>query len=166
MSDSASPFTVIAGGGGEPPKNAADKTGQIESPATPPGASLSPRERKVWDYICKCLREAGLEHYTCGLTISVICRTYCRWLDAEDALSKFERENGGYFVTTPNGHAQPHQAFYVARNLKSELLKWLPESCLTLPSVAVARSKMPAATPQDDLFDSLVGHGRSHPSVA
>lgn len=167
MSDSKPPFAVIQGGLGLPAQSATDNGQTVKSPSTPPGASLTPRERKVWDYICHSLRDVGLEHYTCGLTISIICRTYVRWLDAERQLAEFEDENGGtYFVTTPNGHVQPHQAFYVVRNLKAELLKWLPESCLTLPSVVTARSKMPTASPQDDLFDNLVGHGRSHPSAA
>jgi hypothetical protein len=37
-------------------------------------------------------------------------------------------------VATPNGYEQPHQLFYVARQLKRELLQWLPEAALTIPS--------------------------------
>lgn len=168
MADSKPPFAVIPGGAGAPPKSPGDKqSAAIASPSTPPGAQLTPRERKVWDYICESLRDAGLEHYTCGLTISIICRTYVRWIDAELKLSEVERDQGGtYFVTTANGYEQPHQAFHVARNLKGELLKWLPESCLTLPSVATVRAKLPEQSPQDDLFDGLVNHARSHPSAA
>jgi hypothetical protein len=169
MNDSRPPFAVIQGGGGATPKSGGDKQNPTaaKSPSTPPGAQLSPRERKVWDYICECLREAGLEHITCGLTISIICRTYVRWIDAELKLTEVEEQLGGtYFVKSPNGYEQPHQAFHVARNLKGELLKWLPESCLTLPSVVTAKAKLPDLAPQDDLFDSAVGHARNHPSAA
>ncbi|MBN3004503.1 P27 family phage terminase small subunit [Chromobacterium alkanivorans] len=167
MSDTRPPFTVIHGGTVPPSQNGVDKQTDIKSPPPPPGCDLSPRERKVWDYICKNLSAAGLEHLTCGLTISVICRTYVRWIDAERKLAEVEEKNGGtYFVSTPNGYEQPHQAFHVARNLKGELLKWLPESCLTLPSVVTAKAKLPDLTPQDDLFDSAVNHARGHPSAA
>ena len=159
------PFRVIQGGVAKADVRPTDN--DIVSPATPPGADLSPRERKVWDYICAQLRIAGLEHITCGLTISIVVRTYVRWVDAERYLVKVEDENNGtYFITTPNGHVQPHQAFYVVKNLKQDLLKWLPECCLTLPSVATAKSKLGAGPPQDDLFDALVGHGQSRPSAA
>lgn len=165
MSGSRPPFTVIPGGAGSATKSAGDNE-SIRSPSTPPGAQLTPRERKVWDYICESLREAGLQHYTCGLTITIISRTYMRWIDAELKLSQVEQELGGtYFIVTANGYEQPHQAFNVARNLKAELLKWLPESCLTLPSLVTAKAKIPETRNQDDLFDSAVGHARSHPSA-
>lgn len=161
------PFTVIAGGAAKPAALPADKQVGVQSPKPPPGADLSPRERKVWDYICQQLTAAGLEHLTCGLTISIVVRTYIRWIDAERTLANVEAANNGtYFITTPNGHAQPHQAFYVVKGLKQDLLKWLPEACLTLPSVATAKSKLGNGAPQDDLFDNLVGHGRGHPSAA
>lgn len=165
MNGSRPPFTVIPGGAGSATKSTGDNE-SIKSPSTPPGAQLTPRERKVWDYICESLRESGLQHYTCGLTISIICRTYVRWIDAELKLSEVEERLGGtYLVETPNGHEQPHQIFYVAKNLKAELLKWLPESCLTLPSLVTAKAKIPETRNQDDLFDSAVGHARNHPSA-
>ncbi|WP_240937514.1 hypothetical protein [Chromobacterium fluminis] len=164
MSDTRPPFTVVqggAGGGGKLPVGKQD----LKSPPPPPGAQLTPRERKVWDYICSNLREAGLEHLTAGLAVSVISKTYIRWLDAEIKLSEFEEKHKTYFVTSPNGHQQPHAAFYVVKQLKGDLLKWLPESCLTIPSVAAVKAKMGDKAPQDDLFDEMLNHGRSHPSA-
>ncbi|WP_246043358.1 P27 family phage terminase small subunit [Aquitalea aquatilis] len=165
MSQEKPPFTVIPGGGGQAATAAAGNG--IDSPSSPPGVNFSSRERKAWDYICESLRLAGIEHMTGGLAISVVVRTWIQWQDAENQLSGLmEKNRGSYMVTTPNGHQQPHAIFYVARNLKKELLQWLPECCLTLPSVATVKAKLPAATPQDDLFDGLVGHAKSHPSAA
>ncbi|WP_047258053.1 P27 family phage terminase small subunit [Chromobacterium subtsugae] len=166
MDDRAPPFTVIHGGGGNLGGGGVGKR-EIVSPPPPPGANLAPRERKVWDYVCRQLREAGLEHLTAGLAISIIVKTYVRWIDAEIKLAEVEEKNGGtYFIVTPNGHEQPHQVFYVVKNLKLELLKWLPETSLTLPSVAAVKAKLGDKAPQDDLFDELLNHGRSHPSAA
>ncbi|WP_236687506.1 hypothetical protein [Chromobacterium subtsugae] len=167
MDDRAPPLTVIQGGAGNVGDGGGGKHSEIVSPPPPPGANLAPRERKVWDYVCRHLREAGLDHLTAGLAISIIVKTYVRWIDAEIKLAAVEEKNGGtYFIITPNGHEQPHQVFYVVKNLKQELLKWLPESSLTLPSVAAVKAKLGDKAPQDDLFDELLNHGRNHPSAA
>ncbi|SMG09622.1 P27 family phage terminase small subunit [Paraburkholderia susongensis] len=129
----------------------------------PPGVQLTSRERAVWDYIVARLTEEGLAHRTAGLAITVIARTYIAWVDAGIELEKVkEKHNGSYFIRTPKGYEQPHQAYYTQRNLKQELLRWLPECCLTLPSRAAVMVKKPDDQ-QDDLFDDLVGHGAQHP---
>lgn len=164
MSDDMPPLEVSGADAGDALKTQGGN--ETKSPPAPPGSNLSGRERKVWDYICARLREAGLEHLTCGLTISIVVRTYIRWVDSEKYLAEVEKNNGGtYYITTPNGHVQPHQAFYVVKSLKKELREWLPECCLTLPSVATARQKMGSPAPQDDLFDAIANHGASHPSA-
>lgn len=132
---------------------------QISSPPPPPGAQLSPRERKVWDYICLMLRREGLAHMTAGIAIAIVCKTFIRWINTELELQNFEASNSGsYFIKTPNGMDQPHQLFYASNKLRQELLRCLPESCLTLPSSVVARAKAGDAGLQDDLFDSLQEH--------
>lgn len=134
---------------------------EIRSPAPPPGTQLSPRERKVWDYICAALREAGLPHLTGGIAIAVVCKTFIRWVNTELELQNFEASNGGtYFIKTKTGFDQPHQLFYAATTLKKELLTWLPESCLTLPSSVMARAKLGDEGQQDDLFGELLAHAR------
>ena len=60
------------------------------------------------------------------------------------------KEKGSYYVSTPNGYQQPHQAYYVARDKKRELLKWLPEAALTIPSFHKLKTEQ--LTPQGDLF--------------
>ncbi len=133
---------------------------ETRSPPPPPGVELSPRERKVWDYICAQLREAGMPHLTAGIAIAVVCRTFIRWVNTEMELRNFEASNGGsYFIKTPKGYDQPHQLFYAASSIKKELLTWLPESCLTLPSTVTARSKLGDEGVQDDLFADLFDHG-------
>jgi hypothetical protein len=141
----------------EPPGKGSGK--EIKSPPVPPGANLNQRERKVWDYICRVLRDAGMPHITAGLAIAVVCRTFIRWVDAELRLRELEATTGTYFVTTPNGHQQPHQVFYVAAGHKKELLQWLPESCLTLPATVTTRAKLGDEGVQDDLFADLWDHG-------
>lgn len=98
-------------------------------------AKLTAKERKVWEHVTLALHEVGLIHRTDGLVLTVICRTFIRWVEAEEKLSEFAKDNNGSYITvTPNGYEQPHQLFYVARNLKKELLQWLPEAALTIPS--------------------------------
>jgi hypothetical protein len=134
----------------------------LRSPPPPPGAQLSPRERKVWDYICHALRDAGMPHLTAGIAIAVVCKTFIRWVNTELELQNFEASNGGsYFIKTKNDYQQPHQLFYAAAALKKELLTWLPESCLTLPSSVMARAKLGDAGQQDDLFGELLEHARA-----
>ena len=90
-------------------------------------------------------------HRTDGLLMTVICKTFCNWVAQEEFLEKLKRENNGsYYVKTPNGYEQPHQAYYVARDYKRELLKWLPEAALTIPSFQ--KLKADQMTPQGDLF--------------
>lgn len=128
-----------------------------QSPRPPPGTQLSQRERKVWDYICAVLSQEGLPHLTAGIAIAVVCKTFVRYVTTEVLLAQFEQENGGtYFVTTKNNYSQPHQYFYAAQALKSDLLKWLPESCLTLPSSVMAKAKLGDEGLQDDLFGDLL----------
>ncbi|MGC5885720.1 hypothetical protein [Ralstonia pseudosolanacearum] len=146
------------------PSGAGDKQ---RSPAPPPGAQLSPRERKVWDYICAALRDAGLPHLTGGIAIAVVCKTFIRWVSTELELQNFEASNGGsYFIKTKTGYDQPHQLFYAAATLKKELLVWLPESCLTLPSSVMARAKLGEEGQQDDLFGDLLAHATAERSAA
>jgi len=119
-------------------------------------AKLSARERKIWDHVTSALHEVGLVHRTDAMVLTVICRTFARWAEAEEELTAYAKANGGSFiVTTPNGYEQPHQIFYVARQLKKELLQWLPEAALTIPSFdkLVGERAQPA---QGTLFDDPV----------
>ena len=98
-------------------------------------AKLSVKERKVWNNVTQALFEYGLVHRTDAMLLTIVCRTFVRWVEAEAELTKYMKEHeGSYFVKTPNGYEQPHQVFYLARNLKRELLQWLPEAALTVPS--------------------------------
>ncbi|GAB2913809.1 P27 family phage terminase small subunit [Paralcaligenes ginsengisoli] len=117
---------------------------------------LSAKERKVWDHVTAALLDYGLIHRTDAMMLTVICRTFVRWAEAEEALNVFAKKNdGSYVVKTPNGYEQPHQLFYVARTLKKELLQWLPEAALTIPSFQKTVSALDAPE-QGSLFDDPV----------
>jgi P27 family predicted phage terminase small subunit len=125
-----------------------------EIPAAP--AKLTAKEKKIWDHITASLHEVGLIHRTDALMLTVICKTFVRWVDAEEQLTEFMKDHdGSYIVKTPNGYEQPHQIYYVARNVKRELLQWLPEAALTIPSFhkIVGERAMPN---QGSLFDDPV----------
>jgi hypothetical protein len=144
-----------------------DRAGKrIESPPPPPGVHFTSQHRKVWDYLCKVLREEGVPHKVGGVVLAIAVVDFVRWVDAELRLRDYEKVNGGFMVITPNGHSQPHQLYYVAKSLKEGLLKCLPDACLTVPSMLIAKSKMEDPDPQDDLFDALLDHAQSHPSIS
>lgn len=122
---------------------------------SPPG-KLGKREKAVWKHVTEALLEYGLIHRTDAIMLMVICRTFVRWVDAEEQLDQIIIDNGGtYIVSTPNGYEQPHQLFYLSRNLKKELLQWLPEAALTIPSFAKAVEVRQVPT-QGTLFDDPV----------
>lgn len=152
------------GGMGKPPARAGDK--EIRSPEPPPEAHLSPRERKVWDYICEVLREEGLPHRTGGIAITVVCKTFIQYVQTERELQNFIAGNGGSILqrSSKSDYSQPHPLYYAARDIKAELLKWLPEACLNLPSTVMAKAKMGEQGVQDDLFSDLLEHARAAPS--
>lgn len=159
--------TAMPSGGVEPTSGPARAGKRIESPPPPPGVHFESSHRKVWDYLCLSLREAGVPHRTAGVVLSMVCVDFVRWVKAELQLRDFEKlNNGSFMVKTPNGHVQPHQLYYAAKALKDGLLKCLPEACLTLPSMVIAKSKMEPDDPQDDLFDRILEHAQSHPSVS
>ena len=151
-------FKVITGGATGNVVPIRTGSGKL-SPDRPPGLD-KPREIEVWDYICEQLRLAGIEHRTFGLAAVMVCSVYVEWLDARVRLQAVKDENGGtYMVKTPNGYEQPHQIFYVVEKLRRDLLQWLPECCLTIPSFATAKSKLGDDGGQRDLpLEDLVEH--------
>jgi len=154
VDDSRPDLTVIQGGFG---KAASASAGVgIKSPAPPPGA-LNTQERRVWEYICAQLREVGIEHGSAGLTIKIICRTYVDWLHAV----KLCEDEGRYKISgNGNQYEAPHS--YTEKQLKRDLLKWLPEACLTIPSLAKAKGKE-SGNGQGDLFGELLSYANGHP---
>ncbi|WP_417252755.1 P27 family phage terminase small subunit [Castellaniella sp.] len=128
----------------------------IPSEIPTPPSKLSAKEKKVWTHVTTALHECGLVHLTDAMALTVICRTFVRWVEAEEALDQLTHENGGtYIVATPNGYEQPHQLFFVVRSLKKELLQWLPEAALTIPSFAKAIETRQAPV-QGTLFEDPV----------
>ncbi len=146
------PFEVISGGLDKPP-TAPIGGSAVVSPRIPPGANLSTQERRVWEYICDNLAAAGLEHVTAGLTIKVITRTYMDWLEALR-----DCDNTGRYATSDNGNRYELPHSYTEKQLKKDLLRWLPQACMTIPSLASARAKLGDGGQQGDLFDELVHH--------
>lgn len=159
------PSMPVSGGGiGKPPARAGDN--EIRSPEPPPEANLSPRERKVWDYICQVLREEGVPHRTGGIAITIICKTFIQYVQTELELQNFIASNRGSILqrSSKSDYSQPHPLYYAARDIKAELLKWLPEACLSLPSAVMAKAKIGEQGVQDDLFSDLLEHALAAPS--
>lgn len=135
--------------------------GEILSEIPDVPTKLSPKERKIWEHIALALKEYNLIHRTDGLTLTVICRTFCSWVDVEDELNAFKKGNGGSYITeSANGYRAPHPLYYVARNLKKELLDWLPEAALTIPSFHKIKGDR-IDNSQGQLFDDPVEKFRS-----
>jgi len=148
----AKSMTVVAGGFG----GTTSAETVIASEVPDLLAKLSPKERKAWDYITAALRDYGLIHRTDAILLTVIVRTFARWVDAEEQLSAYAKEHdGSYIIKTPNGFEQPHQLFYLARTLKRELLQWLPEAALTIPSFSKQVGER-ARPEQGSLFEDPV----------
>ncbi|NYT76543.1 P27 family phage terminase small subunit [Alcaligenaceae bacterium] len=143
---------AVDGGVGEGVSGKAVVPSEIPSPV----AKLTAKEKRVWEHVTGALLECGLIHRTDAMMLTVICRTFIRWVEAEEQLTLFTKENKGtYIVATPNGYEQPHQLFYVVRTLKRELLQWLPEAALTIPAFQKL-SRESAAPEQGSLFDDPV----------
>ena len=124
-----------------------------------PLLDLDDDERQVYEYICKSLREAGIEHVTAGMPIAIIVRTFKQWLDA---VAKCETE--GRTQASRTGWHSPTPWADDEKRLKAELAQWLPKACLTIPSLVRVRKDTGAAAGQDDLFADLVAHATSAPS--
>jgi P27 family predicted phage terminase small subunit len=142
---------AVSGGNGEAVPAAVGIPAEIPAAI----AKLSAKEKKVWEHVTASLLEAGLIHRTDAMALTVICRTFVRWVEAEEKLNDVIKEKGTYIVSTPNGYEQPHQLFYVVRTLKRELLQWLPEAALTIPSFQKMAGER-AAPEQGSLFDDPI----------
>jgi Phage terminase, small subunit len=156
-----------------PPENpgansagASDRSADPLPPELPKAqAELTEDERRVWLYVGKALREAGLLHRTDAIVLTVIVRTFCSWLGLEAELAKYQAEHGTLIKHTEKGYPVMHPLFYAAQTEKKALLQWLPEAALTIPSYQKA---IAAADPEDqgDLFgDALELHTRSKPRL-
>lgn len=152
MMTDAKSMTVVSGGFG----GATSAASVIASEIPAPPLKLTPTEKKAWDHVTQALQEYGLIHRTDAMMIAVIVRTFARWVEAEDQLNRYAKDNAGsYIVKTPNGFEQPHQLFYLARTLKRELLQWLPEAAMTIPSFSKMLGER-ARPEQGSLFEDPV----------
>ena len=149
MADTPQPFGVVPGAG---------RGGAVEvaSPNVPPGLAFTEVELQVYEYICRALRDAGIEHLTAGMPIAVIVRTYAQWLDALQLC-----ETRGRTQTSQSGWVSAAPWADDEKRLKMELGQWLPKACLTIPSFVRVKKDTGASSGQDDLFGDLVGHATS-----
>lgn len=129
----------------------------IESALPDMLVKLSVKEKKIWRHVTEALLEYGLIHRTDGILLTVISKTFVSWVDAEEELEKYKRDNNGSYITeSANGYRAPHPLYYVARDHKKDLLRWLPEACLTIPTFQRAKAADLAAGAQGSLFDDPV----------
>lgn len=141
-------FPGGSGSGGGPP------VGGKPPLSPPPGANLSTQGRRVWEYICQSLIDAGVDITTAGVFILMAVHTYIEWSDA----MKLCVENGRY-GTSKKGVPYEHQHSHNEKRARESLCKMLPDNCLTALSLVEARlkqSKTIGGPQQDDLFGDLV----------
>lgn len=131
----------------------------VASPDPPPALSFTGAEQEVYEYICKSLREAGIEHLTAGMPIAIIVRTFCDWIKAAEECAKKGRTQ-----TSKTGWVTPLPWADDEKRLKMELGQWLPKACLTIPSLARVRKDTGEKGGQDDLFSDLVNHATNSPA--
>lgn len=126
---------------------------------------LTTKEKKIWAHVALALKEYNLIHRTDGLTLTVICKTFCSWVDTEAELEKYKADNAGSFITeSKNGYRAPHPLYYIARDYKKSLLDWLPEAALTIPSFQKIKGN-DVGDGQGTLFDDPIEKFRSQKSA-
>lgn len=159
MNASKPNLAVVSGGQGAVAETSV--AAELPKPIKP----LSKAELAVWKYVTKALFDYGLVHRTDAMILHVIVSTFVRWIEAEAFVEKFAEDNGGsYIVTTQNGYEQPHQMFYTAQKLKRELVQYLPEACLTIPSFQKVKQAIGDPN-QGNLFDPLVAFVSGKPKL-
>ena len=127
---------------------------------------LSAKEKKVWQHVTQALLECGLIHRTDGMMLTIICRTFIEWIDATEELERFKRGNNDSYITeSANGYRTPHPMYFSARNAKKELLDWLPEAALTIPSFQKIKGAE-LADSQGTLFDDPIEKFRAQKTAA
>ncbi len=123
---------------------------------------LSAKEKKIWEHVTQALHEYGLIHRTDAMMLTIICRTFVNWVEAEDELARFKRDNGGSHIReSANGYRAPDPTYYMARDYKKQLLSWLPEAALTIPSFHKIKGETIGDGPQGSLFDDPIEKFRS-----
>lgn len=132
---------------------------EVRSPN--PASNLGRDERDVWDYICQLFRDSGVEHMTAGLAIEMICGKWVLW---RRAFNKCQRQ--GTTLESKNGGEYEAPWASQERALSNDLIRLFGQNGMTVMSHAKTKALSGDRAPQDDLFDDMVGHGRSHPSAA
>jgi hypothetical protein len=134
--------------------SAVSKNGvNLASPKPPCLIDFTPEEQQCYDDICAMLREAGIDHMTAAIPISIIVRTFADWRKAAikcDLEGRTQTSKTGWVVEKPWAKDEAR--------LKMELGQWLPKACLTIPSLARVRKDTGIPSGQDELFGDLVNH--------
>lgn len=129
----------------------------IESAVPDMLVKLTAKEKKVWQHVTLALLEYGLIHKTDGITLTVVCRTFCDWVEATEQLDEFKKGNGGNYITeSANGYRTAHPLYYIAKDHKKALLQWLPELALTVPSFQKIKGASIDAPQQGNLFEDPI----------
>jgi hypothetical protein len=134
----------------------------VQVPDPPPGSRLDRQARRIYEYLCVILSRDGRNVQTAAVHLVMLTYTIHTW--SQDL--KLCLDLGRYRLTD-NGNRveQPHS--YNERNGRAQIMKDLPEACLTVMSNIEARLKesKSGSDGQDDLFDALVSHGKSRPAA-
>lgn len=115
----------------------------------------------MFDYTCAVLREAGLEHITLGVILVMVAQT---WIALCGARKKCQ-DQGRYQTAKSGWVSLAPWAEDEGRCIRT-LLDLMPRAGMDLPTLAKIRKEMGDESPQDELFDDLVGHARGSPNAA
>ena len=129
-------------------------------PPPPPGSHLTTQGRRIYRWICEALLDDGRSIRAAGMQIVMIVHTFEMWSrDMKDCIEL------GRYGTSKDGNRYELPHSYNERNAREQIKKELPEACLTVMSQIEARLKESkiGEQKQDDLFDELLQHARSHP---
>jgi hypothetical protein len=124
-----------------------------QSPEMPPDFEVTPRRRRLWDYMTGALQAAGVRHATSGLAMVVTIQTFEQWLDAGKMC-----ETKGRTLISAQGNPYPAPWATDESRLKQELGQWLSKLGMTVPAMARVLKDLGDGAAQDDLFSELVGH--------
>lgn len=160
MNDGKPNFVAIPGGGEKSTRRTS--AGNVV-PSPFPGHNLDRTGLRIYDYLCDALIAAGRDVTAGAVQLVMVSHQLQAW--SADMKSCVEE---GRYGKSPKGgtYELPHS--YNERNARDAILKALPEACLTIMSTIEAglKESKVGGEKQDDLFASLLDHGKGRPGAA
>ena len=124
--------------------------------ARPAELADDPAAAAEWDRLTRELDQAGRLDPARRSALTLFCRTWSRWLQAENDLAA----SGGSILTTKNGNVIQNPFVAIANKAADRLVRLFPQLDITRPgripaAPSIDGTKQPEADP-DDAGDNLV----------